>query len=816
MQLDALAINPFAHSAATVHTAEREYAFQHAAVASSLGLHSAEEGDKASLPAWREDVRQAVERELPLLCGGSAAKRAQARATLRLLLAGRFLPSSSSGVPSGRSLLRGLRTPESLSTVDPAFAELLRLVQAVLEVRKAELEVGDEPKLLDGTARSLLFAIEDYFAGVERLHSALLDPHASGRPEKRLAIFVGGEQQVVEATPEQAAVIRSPLVKPGLTRVTSGAGTGKTTVLLGFAQRLADAAPSFSPRVLVRARRLRDKLKPLFPGGGKGTDEACVTLNALVKRTLEQRHGERFRRKWLNGRTRHPKRFEHEEVMELLRRALDAYNNFLASTDPYPTANHVAFSRFRQPALDPNLLLPLVEELWARVSDLDDVDAPLTFGAQVKLCQLDETFEIPGKGPLLVDEVQDFTPCELDLLVRESSRRRVVIVGDPLQALDGYRGADNSWTRLEADTDLALVQTHRFGPDVAFVANAHLVSRDLFLGLFNLVTLPNAPEKVRILSSIYFDPKSIFRLCRHAHRLSRDLCTSPDHSDSYHYALGRFRTWSDFEEELESWGDDLPQGPHPKYQAWRFAMALKLEGMLARADFLGVLREMERRRVPDEHAADVTLTIAYQAKGLEFDHVVVPPSSCHLSRSLPLPDNSLHVAITRAVKSLEIPDERLPPFPLVNQYKSASLPLCKSCGIPSTSAINHHTPFPLHPSHLPCALPHHADLDAHLEAAKKHYAAVKPEHFPLCLDCAATSPFPSLKAAASFARSAGEVDEPVVTEEDGSWGLVPGSETDEATDEAAATRFDGFVEKAAARRKALLEAAKEEIEMKSF
>lgn len=60
------------------------------------------------------------------------------------------------------------------------------------------------------------------------------------------------------------------------------------------------------------------------------------------------------------------------------------------------------------------------------------------------------------------------------MIKRESKHRRVVFLGDPLQAIDGWRGTTEQWLGLNADTQLTLRETHRFTPDLAAVVNTRL------------------------------------------------------------------------------------------------------------------------------------------------------------------------------------------------------------------------------------------------------------------------------------------------------------------------------------------------------
>ncbi|GAA5981617.1 hypothetical protein JCM11641_003918 [Rhodosporidiobolus odoratus] len=857
------------HQGEDASAAELKFSVTHTSIAKSLTLPPPSPNHN-----WRSDVQGVVETSIEQLGGKSdETKKAEVRETTRRLLDGKWLSTRGGNtVPNAVALLRGLRSRGTLSTLEYGrtnpFDELLRLVQLTLEMREIEA-AHDSHSLLDPTARSLLAAIEDYFGVVGRLASTL--PVSS---LNRGTSQVRAKNGTIKANPEQEAIIRSSRT-PGLTRVIAGAGTGKTTAMLGYAQRVeGEKEQNLSAvKVFMRSKRLKGELAELFPTG------TCLTMAAAVKRSLELRYQDQFWKKWRedDGGGSRLRSLRHREVMVLLEipkrgrevwngrkeemdqlsgkriaeRVLKGFDAFLYSADALPSSAHLASSRLKEPFLPDDQLLPLVQKLWDRVSDLDDAEAPLPFDAQAKLVQLDPGWRMPGWGPILVDEAQDLTPCELELVTREQTRRRVVLLGDANQAIDGWRDADDRWTRLQTDSDFNLVFTYRFGSNVAAIANARLpVAADdgknrlvgnsskttpvyrqsviqenlgrvrmyprylgILLDLYQTMSSPNPPRSFRLLSSEYTKSENLFRYFRHGYHLYHDfgfLDPRSRDSASFHSALRQFQTWRAFEAEVESWGSDLPRGSHP-FDTWRAVRRMADEGVFDRKNCLRILDEMERRKVPDGEAAEVTYTVPHQAKGLEFPHAVVDPSFYQANLQRDERRNLLHVANTRASQSLEVPDHKLQEvaltYSLHNFYLTDPRPpfpytACRS--LTSGPLIAIQTPFPYHPSHCPpqssrsskCYNP-----DDLLDAAQQDYTSLSRQYFPICLECAKKAIYPPLKQFAHFAQT-----RPFVS--------TGGAEPVEVSGD----RFNGFTEQAelAARLEGMWQTAGEEVKLERF
>lgn len=254
--------------------------------------------------------------------------------------------------------------------------------------------------LLVPTARSLLFAIKDFFSLVRSFRPPLNVDYSG-------IVVELPDSRRITTTPEQTNVVLSSS-SPGITRVVAHACTGKTTSMLGFAQEIA--ADGGQVKVVVRARCLRQELSTLFPGG-RGVDETCTTFNALIKRGFDVEYGRAFARKWKSFSGEWLRRLNHDDILSLLgilddgweventsagrveqidgkrigpcfpslhfrfsvscltyrcpnsrtSRAL-SLDRFIRSAEPRPTLYHVSFPD-RQPVIEPEKLLSALEKL---------------------------------------------------------------------------------------------------------------------------------------------------------------------------------------------------------------------------------------------------------------------------------------------------------------------------------------------------------------------------------------------------------------------------------------------------------------------
>ena len=190
----------------------------------------------------------------------------------------------------------------------------------------------------------------------------------------------------------------------------------------------------------------------------------------------------------------------------LARSAWRTVENFCNSADDDVKEKHVprdvvrADDAFRSKHAPPSgSLRPYcsrwAKELYRRAADPDDATIACTQNVMQKVA-LKRLRQHPdeklgwgwGGGPpphvLLLDEAQDLDECILAVvdIQRKRGPTAVVLVGDPAQALYGFRGASADALRDtarfgEADTEFALARSFRFGPSIAREANRLLATK---------------------------------------------------------------------------------------------------------------------------------------------------------------------------------------------------------------------------------------------------------------------------------------------------------------------------------------------------
>jgi superfamily I DNA/RNA helicase len=94
---------------------------------------------------------------------------------------------------------------------------------------------------------------------------------------------------------------------------------------------------------------------------------------------------------------------------------------------------------------------------------------PISHDFYLKLFHVQSKKTVLPFNTILVDEVQDTTPCMLDIIDSQKSCRKIY-VGDMHQDIYGWRGASRAMTNLPCK-EMFLRESYRFGPTIAAAAN---------------------------------------------------------------------------------------------------------------------------------------------------------------------------------------------------------------------------------------------------------------------------------------------------------------------------------------------------------
>ncbi len=262
--------------------------------------------------------------------------------------------------------------------------------------------------------------------------------------------------------PEQERAVK---YEGGHLLVRAGPGTGKTRLLVHRAARLLDRGVEPGRLLLVTftrkaAREMRQRLQELSPGA----EVRVATFHALGRSVLEQAAGSPLAI------------VEPERRQELIRRAARAaglapaplergITRFKQTLDPEPPPELAAGYAAYQEALEREGVLDL-DDLVRRAVQLLEEQPPRAAAWRDRFRHV------------LVDEYQDVNQAQVALLkLLAGEGTTVMAIGDPDQAIYGFRGADASlFQRFARDfagaRELALVRNYRSSASILAAARA--------------------------------------------------------------------------------------------------------------------------------------------------------------------------------------------------------------------------------------------------------------------------------------------------------------------------------------------------------
>ncbi|XP_065183658.1 F-box DNA helicase 1-like [Sycon ciliatum] len=133
----------------------------------------------------------------------------------------------------------------------------------------------------------------------------------------------------------------------------------------------------------------------------------------------------------------------------------------------------------------------------------------------LKVCQLEQLKQpdlFDGQC-ILVDEAQDFTDCDISMLLQQKSNCGLVFVGDPNQSIYRFNHVrPETFPSISATKSFSLTESFRFGPNIAFLSSLLLRLNKGNGGSFLTGLLPSQaqdslcgtvrppPEKVYVLA----------------------------------------------------------------------------------------------------------------------------------------------------------------------------------------------------------------------------------------------------------------------------------------------------------------------------
>jgi F-box protein 18 (helicase) len=260
----------------------------------------------------------------------------------------------------------------------------------------------------------------------------------------------------MELTDEQRRVVARDLKPNDILRVMAFAGTGKTSTLIEYAK----ARPNLRFLYLAFNKSVQREAERRFP----------ANVISKTSHSLAFRHcGHPYQHKLVAG-------IKALTVCDVL--ALNSYEeanftvhtllNYLGSIDRKIHREHIPKNGFHfyEKTSMPNIVNS-ANQLWQRMCDPDDERIGMLHDGYLKLFQLSEP--VLAFDVIMIDEGQDLNPCQAYIGLKQPVAR--IITGDTHQQIYAFRGASDFMQRVKATRTLYLTQSFRFGPKIAKVAN---------------------------------------------------------------------------------------------------------------------------------------------------------------------------------------------------------------------------------------------------------------------------------------------------------------------------------------------------------
>ncbi|KGL75878.1 F-box only protein 18, partial [Tinamus guttatus] len=493
----------------------------------------------------------------------------------------------------------------------------------------------------------------------------------------------------IKLTHEQQRILNHKIERGQIVKIMAFAGTGKTSTLIKYAEKFAELNflyVTFNKAVAERGKRV-------FP-----RNVACKTFHSLAFGSVGKRYKEKGKLNFSNL-SAYSVSFliQHREGQSLFIRGKtvkETLENFFASSDEEISEEHVPTwfknthgVRKLVTLQEKRINVQEANEIWYNMKKLDgdaEKNYKMTCDGYLKLWHLSKP-QLTGYDAIFVDEAQDCTPAIVDIVLSQSCG--VILVGDPHQQIYTFRGAVNTLYMVPHTHIYYLTQSFRFGPEIAYVGATIL---DVCKRIRNKTLVGGNQEgdvrgsvegKIAILS------RSNFSVFEDAVRLTGRERPIKIHviGGLARFGLGKIHDiWKlsrPIEERerlnlvindpfIKKWEEtqgfiglrEYAEHIDDKELQVKIAIVEKYKEQLPE-----LVRRIQSSHVSTEALADYLMGTVHQAKGLEFDTVLLsddfvqvpatsgdPRRGSHFSIGMYPEDewNLLYVAVTRAKRCL--------------------------------------------------------------------------------------------------------------------------------------------------------------------
>jgi hypothetical protein len=468
-----------------------------------------------------------------------------------------------------------------------------------------------------------------------------------------------------QPTPEQKLIIDAAMSGENVS-VKAFAGTGKTSTQILIAEAFKSARPGNYLTYFAYNRAMADEAKTRFPGNTSvstahamaaranihGKPVSSLYMKRLVAgsgmKTLRDQIADKLKMDVDRVRAFFPR--EYTAVSAIL----GTLQNFMQSDaekvlPKHASREHAIYIKDMQDVETARLFCDAVSEsaqsLWNRMQS--DNLFPVTHDVYLKAWEMDGDFS--GRDLVLFDEAQDANPVMVSVLRKmHAAGSQVVLVGDPHQAIYGWRGAVDAMHAFPEFTQLSLTESWRFGQNIADKAQTFLdiagetqtlkgrnpnpgVFADQRRGLSEY-TPPFVPDAIlcRTNAGVIMDTLEAIQSGQRPYIVGNAGSTSGGAEDAAkllsamgglydgathrprHPEIALFENWEDLMEFAE--GSD---GKQLKAFA-KFTMEQKQHGKLDQT-----IDALRNRTAKNKGEADITICTMHKSKGLEWGNVRV-------------------------------------------------------------------------------------------------------------------------------------------------------------------------------------------------
>lgn len=472
----------------------------------------------------------------------------------------------------------------------------------------------------------------------------------------------------MQYTQEQLAPIQS--IAPIIV-VKSAAGSGKTTILEGYAKR----NPTVRMLYLCYNKPTQKEAETRFP-----KNVVCRTGHAIAYHYC----GKQLAHKLGDLRLTDVRIYLETRDWDFAADAVSVFNKFLASDDNKVSNVHAPSEALRSFAKgNPKYVNKVVEaakKIWEASADPKH-SLTATHDVYLKLYCLQKPNLDKYFGCILFDEAQDANPVIAGLINRQKCNK--FTVGDDHQQLYRWRGAQNSLANFasapKAET-FYMTQSWRFGPKIAQIASALLVfkKKNVDCEIFTVKGFDKIDDEV--LQTL---PLKYLSQCHTVlHRtVAGTLETAIKNADKSIYWIGGITGYA-----IDELLDVYHLSAHEKNKIKRKKLLVEFGGydeykMVAESsgdtemkrivrliDEYGMripslIKKLRAQECKDKDLADMVVSTAHRSKGLEFPYVQLAEDFADLTgpdaekltpQEIADEVNLLYVASTRATKALGV------------------------------------------------------------------------------------------------------------------------------------------------------------------